>query len=500
MKIQAVNPILPMDEYVPDGEPHVFGDRVYLYGSHDKEGGDTYCMLPYVCWSAPVDNLADWSCSGEIFNPRQDPKFDEEKTPYVFAPDVVQGNDHKYYLYYCMAGYRGKGGYSQPISVAVCDRPDGHFEYLGEVKNPDGTPFMKYVNFDPAVINDDGVIRLYSGTWYPFDEQRNGFTNWKYDRLESDFFGKSKKHLKELRKAGDSVFGPFHMQLSDDMMTLASEPVRILPLDHKGTEFEEHGFFEGSSIRKIKDTYYFVYSSVKNDELCYATSQYPDRGFAYGGTIVSTGDVGFQGRKDEDRLNATGTTHGSIEQIGEDWYVFYHRLTHKTDYSRQACAQKIQIEPDGSIPQVEVTSCGLNNGPLEACGKYPAVICCNLTNGHMPHGSNKEIKTKIPYIGSVNGEQILRDIGNGSWIGYKYFNFAKSTQIRIELRGEGEGVLELYDSMEGEAYSEATCKSSTGWTQIVLDASQFTGIKPLYLKYTGSGDLEIKSLEFVYLC
>lgn len=36
---QVFNPYLPLYEYVPDGEPHVFGDRVYIYGSHDEAGG-----------------------------------------------------------------------------------------------------------------------------------------------------------------------------------------------------------------------------------------------------------------------------------------------------------------------------------------------------------------------------------------------------------------------------------------------------------------------------
>lgn len=31
---QVYNPFLPLDEYIPDGEPHVLGDRVYLFGSH----------------------------------------------------------------------------------------------------------------------------------------------------------------------------------------------------------------------------------------------------------------------------------------------------------------------------------------------------------------------------------------------------------------------------------------------------------------------------------
>ena len=70
--------------------------------------------------------------------------------------------------------------------------------------------------------------------------------------------------------------------------------------------------------------------------------------------------------------------HGSIVQIGEDWYIFYHRHTNNTWYSRQGCAEKLQIMPDGSIPQVKITSCGLNGGPLEGKGEYPAYLACNL--------------------------------------------------------------------------------------------------------------------------
>lgn len=54
---QIVNPFLPLNEYIPDDEPHVFGDRIYLYGSHDEEGGNTFCPLDYVCYSAPVSTL-----------------------------------------------------------------------------------------------------------------------------------------------------------------------------------------------------------------------------------------------------------------------------------------------------------------------------------------------------------------------------------------------------------------------------------------------------------
>lgn len=39
------NPILPLTTYIPDGEPHVFGDRVYLYGSHEQAGGSVPSLL-----------------------------------------------------------------------------------------------------------------------------------------------------------------------------------------------------------------------------------------------------------------------------------------------------------------------------------------------------------------------------------------------------------------------------------------------------------------------
>ena len=49
MKKQVFNPYLPSYEYVPDGEPHVFGDRVYIYGSHDCFDSNEFCANDYVC-------------------------------------------------------------------------------------------------------------------------------------------------------------------------------------------------------------------------------------------------------------------------------------------------------------------------------------------------------------------------------------------------------------------------------------------------------------------
>ncbi len=49
MKKQALNPFLPGYEYIPDAEPYVFGDRLYIYGSHDRFDGDDFCLNDYVC-------------------------------------------------------------------------------------------------------------------------------------------------------------------------------------------------------------------------------------------------------------------------------------------------------------------------------------------------------------------------------------------------------------------------------------------------------------------
>lgn len=492
MRSHIYNPFLPLYECIPDGEPHVFGDRVYLFGSHDKEGGETFCMLDYTVYSAPVDDLRDWRCEGVIYRAAQDPDYGKGRS-YMYAPDVVQGNDGRYYLYYCMSGEFGHGGYFGPISVAVCDTPAGKYEYLGFVRNPDGSPMQKYVCFDPAVINDNGTIRLYYGTQYPYEEEPDFRTNEERIRQEMEMFGKSRE---EILGTPDSVMGPSVLTLEDDMLTVKTEPRHIIPYRTKGTSFEAHPFFEACSMRKVGDTYYFVYSSMLNHELCYATSRYPDRDFVFGGTIVSNGDVGYRGRKAEDRLNMTGTTHGSIEQIGGQWYVFYHRLTHKSDYSRQACAEPITILPDGSIPQVEITSCGLNGGPLPAQGTHPAVIACNITNGHMPHGSNSIYSASFPNVTHCGDERFITEIADGTMIGYKYFRFTEGTTLTLTLRGTASGTLEVASSEDGTAACSISVAPSEDWCSVSAALPFPGGTHPLYLRYRGEGMLDLLQLAF----
>lgn len=480
MKHTAYNPVLPISVCVADGEPHVFGDRVYIFGSHDTPGGESFCLEDYEFFSAPLGDLSHWTSRGVNYSAKQDPLY-SENARYLYAPDVVRGNDGRYYLYYCLAGWKGRGGYSHPVSVAVCDSPDGKYEYYGVVQSPDGTPYQDFVCFDPAVMNDGGVIRLYFGTGPFRGMEVKPWNAFVLARVYSVVFGKPAKAFRQ--KPGP--LGANAAVLCDDMLTLKESPKRIADTP----DFKGHAFFEGSSIRKIGDTYYFVYSSEKNHELCYATSPYPDRDFCFRGTLVSNGDVGYGDRRERERCNATGTTHGGMEQLGGRWYVFYHRLTHGSDYSRQMCAEPLIIQPDGSIAQAEMTSCGLNGCGLPGKGEYPAAICCNLTNGKMPHIAN-QIRKNIPCVTRSGAEWCVGNAAKGTRIGYKYFAIQDHTRLRVTAKGSGR----VQVSLGGEHIGVLSFRSEK-WVAESLTISQGHARAALWLTVT-EGSLDILSLRF----
>lgn len=143
---QIFNPYLPLTEYVPDGEPHVFDGRIYIYGSHDKADGKVYCEQDYVTWSAPVDDPKDWRYEGVIYRKDQDPSNADGKMQ-LWAPDVTKGPDGRYYLYYCFSFY-------PEIGVAVSDSPAGPFAFYGHVKYPEtirgGAVLKEYMPFGPG--------------------------------------------------------------------------------------------------------------------------------------------------------------------------------------------------------------------------------------------------------------------------------------------------------------------------------------------------------------
>ncbi|MEW6564926.1 MAG: family 43 glycosylhydrolase [Spirochaetota bacterium] len=465
-KKQAFNPYLPSWEYIPDGEPHILGDRLYVFGSHDLYNGYVFCLGDYVCWSAPLDDLADWRYEGVIYKKTDDP-LNRDGKMCLYAPDVTQGPDGRFYLYYVLD--------KVPIvSVAVSEKPSGPYTFYGCVHDKHGERLGErpgdQPQFDPGVLTEQDVTYMYTGFCPRGDKSRKG--------------------------AMATVLGK-------DMLTIEEEPLIIVPgCEYSdGTSFKGHEFFEASSIRKAGDTYYFVYSSIAMHELCYATSKYPTKDFTYGGVIVSNSDLHIDTYKPAYKPMAYGANnHGSMVQVGKDWYIFYHRHTNGTWFSRQGCAEKITIQSDGSIPQVELTSCGLNGGPLQGKGYYPAYIACNLfTDVESVYVSDDGRFPKIMQDG-CDGTEVLGYIGNmkdGATAGFKYFSCTNVKTIRIFTRGYGHGKFEVRTAWDGPMLAEIPIANSNVWERFESPISIPDGIQALYFTYRGSGSPSLQGFELV---
>ena len=191
-----------------------------------------------------------------------------------------------------------------------------------------------------------------------------------------------------------------------------------------------------------------------------------------------------------------GNNHGSIIEINGEWYIFYHRHTAKTELSRQACAEKIKISQDGKIEQVEITSCGLNGGPLKAEGAYPAIICCALTNYKLHYGECKG--ERLPHIICKNDERFLSEIENGSLFGYKYFDFKGKTTIGVKYRSGDivpNGTLKILTEEKGAPTSEIAINDSQSWKN-AHTCVNISGKSALYFKYEGDGAIDVVEVFF----
>ena len=458
MKNQVMNPYLPLNEYVPDGEPHVFGDRIYIFGSHDKENGQVYCMLDYVSYSAPLDDLSDWRYEGVIYRKEQDPHYAEGV--YIWAPDVCQGPDGRYYLYYTTST-------ELEIAVAVCDEPAGRYEYLGRISYADGTVLRENTPFDAAVLNDDGRIFLYYG-FAP--------------------------HFPIARMQGVAQPGASVVELETDMLTVKVAPKVIIPARKfaSGTSFEGHAFFEAASMRKINGMYYMIYDSELAHELCYAVSDRPDGGFEFGGPVISNADVGYNGNTLARNCNANN--HGGLECVNGQWYIFYHRHTHAHQCSRQGCAEKVFLDENGKIKQVQMTSCGLNPDALKGQGTYNAAYACNLYEKDggksLPYGKKLE---GVPAVVSENGVYIISGMNGGSTAVFRYFDLTETKSVYVKVRGSS-GILKVE---AGSGYlSEIKLKETTGFEEYETEINCSDSNAEFKLIYEGNGRIDIQSFTF----
>ncbi len=466
---QVFNPYLPLWEFVPDGEPHVFGKRLYIYGSHDKAFGDSFCQSNYTVWSCPIDDLSNWTNHGETYRKTQDPLNKDGKYD-LFAPDCVKGKDGRYYLFYCLSTV-------PVISVAISEKPEGPFTFYGHVHYADGNLLNDYMPFDPAcLVDDNGKIYLYYG-FAPAGDM---------------------EYLREVIPAELSEYAMV-CQLADDMLTVSCAPKPLIPsgLHSKATSFEGHGFYEASSIRKYNGLYYFIYSSNRSHELCYAISQYPDKEFVYQGILISNADLGFKGNRIP--RNWIGNNHGSIAYINGNYYIFYHRQTNGTQFSRQGCAERLMMNEDGTFKMAGMTSCGLNGAPLMAQGSYPAAIACYLTNRNTltKIDYDNPIVEKIPRIVCTPYESYISHICENTVIGYKYFNYIDVKRLYIEIRGEFYGKIYVSEKRDTRYIGEINVQMrDDDWQIAIITLRCSNGKKPLYLHFDGEGSLDLKTIIF----
>lgn len=419
------NPYLPNWEYIPDGEPRVFGDRIYVYGSHDTAGSDEFCDYVLKCWSAPLNNLDNWVCHGDIFRVRDTrdcPSDISDSSPEkrLFAPDVVE-KDGKYYLYAYIINRKG--------CVAVSDRPEGPFKYLSDyVYDVSEDICCNGWFIDPSVfVDDDGKVYIYCGFERSFSAEINP------------------ENMYEVTNASEHFI-----------------PCEIT--SEGGFDAKEKLFFEAASMRRIGDTYYMIYSPKQGSRLAYATSDSPKGPFTYRGYIVDNG-VDYPG----------GNNHGSIACINGQWYIFYHRMTNGTIMSRRGCVEKIEIMPDGSIPAVEMTSLGFSES-LSPYKITSADIACVLKNSAFITERNVF-------------ERVITNIVDGTVIGYKYFDFgddfgSKTMNFSMKINGFGCDcrVHILIDGEDGKEIGFADVRKDSGIVSAVVKS--VTGRHSLFFKVT----------------
>ena len=372
------------------------------------------------------------------------------------------GPDGRYYLYYVLSN-------RDIVSVAVCDTPAGKYEFYGYVHYEDGVRLGEREGdepqFDPGVITVGTETYMYTGFCPIPDADRHG--------------------------AMCTVLG-------SDMLTVKKAPVFIVPGSHysRGTQFEGHGFFEAPSIRKKDGLYYFIYSSEVCRELCYATSERPDGDFTYRGVLVDNGDIGIDSYKRSDMPGCyCANNHGSMIQINDEWYIFYHRHTNGTNYSRQGCFERLETDGDICFKQAMITSCG--GFPFTEKGFYPAYLACNLFTD--------EEELSVPWRGWMDDRfpKITQEGRDGDEVngyvcnmtdtaraGFKFFKCDDTKVASVRTKGYAEGNLEVRTSWDGPCLGSFPIKQANVWHDQSAQIALPDGINSLYFTFSGEGNLQ----------
>ncbi|WP_222841466.1 family 43 glycosylhydrolase [Hymenobacter sp. BT188] len=294
----AQNPFIT-NQFTADPTARVFGDKVYVYPSHDIPCGPGrgrigwFCMEDYHVFSS--NNLTDWTDHGVIVTQNKVPWVKPDSYS-MWAPDCIYRNG-KYYFYFPTTPKDTTNVKGFTIGVAVADKPTGPFV-------PQPLPIKNVRGIDPNVfIDKDGQAYLY----------------WS----QGDIFG---------------------AKLKENMLELASEPKTLGELPTKGLK-------EGPYVFERNGTYYLTYPHVANktERLEYATSTSPLGPFKVQGVIMDESSTGCW------------TNHHSLLEFKNQWYLFYHHndLSPNFDKNRSVRIDSLSFAPDGSIRKVKPTLRGV---------------------------------------------------------------------------------------------------------------------------------------------
>ncbi len=153
----------------------------------------------------------------------------------------------------------------------------------------------------------------------------------------------------------------------------------------------------------------------------------------------------------------------------------------------------LQFKKDGSIQQSELTSCGLNRGPLSGSGIYPAYLACQLF-------------TEVPsvYVGGDAFPRIMQDGRDGdeengyvanikdtATLGFKYFDIRHIKRIGIATRGYASGDFEIRLMPQGEKIATIHVENTNVWEWAYTDVDIPDGIHSLYFTYRGEEMLRL---------
>lgn len=341
------NPYLPLWEHLPDGEPRVFEDpdnpgkyRAYIIGSHDTSF-DKYCGSDIRMWSAPVEDLTNWRDDGPIFTYKVSGQWD-----IMYAPDLVEvptkDGGKEYYLYPHSRGPR------REAMVCKGTRPDGPFTPIN--LNEEGTAVSEgsILGFDPSIYVEN--IEDPSDPDYNIGFRAYGF--WGFQRsLAAEL---DQTTMGSLRPGGE-IF-PYFIPASTHDGKIRDPQGTTYPALYKGQDPLDFNFFEASSIRKVGNKYVMIFSGFSgkeyglgstNSTLRYAYGDSPLGPWRSGGVLVdSRGVVLNHDGSALQTSNAAHNTHGSLQEINGQWYVFYHRPPRGFGFARQPMVAPVKISWD----------------------------------------------------------------------------------------------------------------------------------------------------------